>query len=435
MNDSKSTSSEPPTAQDLPDAQISPASPLTAIQGVHVHAAGIVTLTSSKELSGKNRQSARDQLRHLANSGRLHRLFNATYVTTEAWHHADQRPRLVAIAASLAFPKRALSGRAAALIHGLPLFEPVTNIELIALKAKSRRTITITPSLTVSLVHARPGTETLQLQDGVRLTTVAQTAIDIASQCPPEWLLPGGGVSPPQSSPQSAPKDPSQGPPPGPPSGPPRSPSRSEFLQLAEAMAVLDAALRGDIAELREPHLLPPRGKTFRREPITALDLARVLGPGRASPGRASRGSKSAEVLSQLASPLSESPFESAVKILLLILDIRFYQQVRIVNERGEFVARVDFYLPDYGVVLEADGLSKYDAMNVGSDRYRDMQLMQAGYRILHLAWKDVFSAEATRIVRQFLDLSDDSANSTRLSSGYQFPQHYRMPSWLFTRK
>ena len=54
--------------------------------------------------------------------------------------------------------------------------------------------------------------------------------------------------------------------------------------------------------------------------------------------------------------------------------------QVDIVNSAGWFVARVDFYWPEYGVVGEADGNDKYHRRDVLVDeRGRQQHLEDLG--------------------------------------------------------
>src|SRR5690606_14900147 len=58
---------------------------------------------------------------------------------------------------------------------------------------------------------------------------------------------------------------------------------------------------------------------------------------------------------------LAESPGESSLRLVLIELGINFVAQHWIPTESGQHY-RVDFYLPDLGVVLEYDGQVKYDA-------------------------------------------------------------------------
>lgn len=65
---------------------------------------------------------------------------------------------------------------------------------------------------------------------------------------------------------------------------------------------------------------------------------------------------------------------------------------------RGRFVARVDFYWPQYGVVVELDGVAKYADPRTGPrESRRGNALAELGLIVLHFGWFDVVHApEAT---------------------------------------
>ena len=60
-----------------------------------------------------------------------------------------------------------------------------------------------------------------------------------------------------------------------------------------------------------------------------------------------------------LADGLAESPRETHLRLVLIQLGVKFIAQHWVRAENGKFY-RVDFYLPDLGVVLEYDGQEKY---------------------------------------------------------------------------
>jgi len=57
---------------------------------------------------------------------------------------------------------------------------------------------------------------------------------------------------------------------------------------------------------------------------------------------------------------LSESPLESQARLVVTALGFEVELQVRLFNEHGEFVARVDMLVVELGVVIEVDGAVKY---------------------------------------------------------------------------
>ena len=68
--------------------------------------------------------------------------------------------------------------------------------------------------------------------------------------------------------------------------------------------------------------------------------------------------------------------------------------QVRIVKRGGRTVARVDFVYLDLRLIIELDGERYHTDRNTfRSDRRRQNELIQEGYRILRFTAWDVFAA------------------------------------------
>lgn len=83
-----------------------------------------------------------------------------------------------------------------------------------------------------------------------------------------------------------------------------------------------------------------------------------------------------------LSDGLAESPGESSLRLVLIELGINFLAQHWIHTESGQHY-RVDFYLPDLGVVLEYDGQVKYDAGRGGwADRHGHAESRGASGRL-----------------------------------------------------
>jgi very-short-patch-repair endonuclease len=104
------------------------------------------------------------------------------------------------------------------------------------------------------------------------------------------------------------------------------------------------------------------------------------------------------------ADPLCESPLETQVRLLLLGLGYRVVAQHVLRTDAGEFVARVDFWLPDLGVVVEADGAVKYvtadgaaDHAAVRSERRRQQAIEILGHPVVRLEQHDVTRPESVR--------------------------------------
>lgn len=99
-------------------------------------------------------------------------------------------------------------------------------------------------------------------------------------------------------------------------------------------------------------------------ERTTRAELSALLERMRHSPGllRARRAL-------ELTDGLAESPAETRLRLLLLKLGVRFRAQHWIRIGESTIYYRVDFYLPDHGVVLEYDGQVKYDGAKQGASR------------------------------------------------------------------
>ena len=101
----------------------------------------------------------------------------------------------------------------------------------------------------------------------------------------------------------------------------------------------------------------------------------------------------SAHRVAELASGLSESPGESWTRLFLAGLGVEARQQVAVHDRDGRFVARVDFLLPELGVVVEFDGAVKYEGADgreaLVREKRREDDLRALGYRVVRLTWAD----------------------------------------------
>lgn len=83
-------------------------------------------------------------------------------------------------------------------------------------------------------------------------------------------------------------------------------------------------------------------------------------------------------------------------------------QQVDIFDADGNLVARVDFFWPEFGIIVEFDGDVKMsgrygDPVDVARRRgERDAALMRLGMRVLHVRWDEVFRLAAVETIRRF---------------------------------
>ena len=99
------------------------------------------------------------------------------------------------------------------------------------------------------------------------------------------------------------------------------------------------------------------------------------------------------------ASGLSESAGESRTRWLLLTLGLPLpEQQARIMDRDGVFVARVDFLYRDRRVVVEFDGMLKYDdPAALRQEKLREDRLRELGYEVVRLTWADLADPRGVR--------------------------------------
>lgn len=94
-----------------------------------------------------------------------------------------------------------------------------------------------------------------------------------------------------------------------------------------------------------------------------------------------------------LADARSESPGESRLRLILLALGYAVTPQFT-VQDRGRFVARVDFLIPALGVVVEFDGAVKYDGAEGRSalvaEKNREDAIRRCGYGVVRITWADL---------------------------------------------
>lgn len=75
--------------------------------------------------------------------------------------------------------------------------------------------------------------------------------------------------------------------------------------------------------------------------------------------------------------------------------------QAAIANAGAEFIARVDFCWPAYRVIAEADGMAKYDdPSRARAQIMRDIRLRDAGYKVVHFTWSELFGTPERVIAR-----------------------------------
>lgn len=93
-----------------------------------------------------------------------------------------------------------------------------------------------------------------------------------------------------------------------------------------------------------------------------------------------------------LADPRIESAAESRARWAFHLAGIpQPTPQVELRDERGEVWARLDFLMELEGVIIEVDGMGKYqDARALRAEKVREDRLRELGYEVVRLVWADL---------------------------------------------
>lgn len=127
----------------------------------------------------------------------------------------------------------------------------------------------------------------------------------------------------------------------------------------------------------------------LRRRLTTKDELHRWLGRMRRHPGI----SRARHVVAA-ADESAESAGESLLRDILLRLGYEVVPQFEI-RDGQTLVGRADFYLPQLGVVVEFDGLVKYEGLDgreaLAAEKARERRIRRLGYGVARVVWSDLF--------------------------------------------
>lgn len=119
-------------------------------------------------------------------------------------------------------------------------------------------------------------------------------------------------------------------------------------------------------------------------------------------------GIKAAREAAAAADPRSESPLESLSRLKLSRSGLPAPElQVRIGDANGRFIARVDFFWPQFGVVGEVDGSMKYEdkLVSLSGEKWQQEDLERTGLIVVRWGNNDLrgFTAVVDRLQRAFV--------------------------------
>lgn len=99
----------------------------------------------------------------------------------------------------------------------------------------------------------------------------------------------------------------------------------------------------------------------------------------------------------ELVEPLSESPMESRLRMLMVRSGLpRPIVQHTVTDAAGRFLARLDLFYPDARVGIEYDGATHTDRL--AEDDRRQNRLVQAGIRLLRFTFADVYGRPSSLV-------------------------------------
>lgn len=131
------------------------------------------------------------------------------------------------------------------------------------------------------------------------------------------------------------------------------------------------------------------------QDKVTKAELNEILGTCARWPGV-----KQARRVVEFADERAESPLESAARVVFDACGLDAPElQATIFSRNGVF--RVDFLWPGQRVIAEADGLMKYnDRRDYIKQLERDRLLQDAGYKVVHFTWEELFKSPEVVIDR-----------------------------------
>jgi hypothetical protein len=112
------------------------------------------------------------------------------------------------------------------------------------------------------------------------------------------------------------------------------------------------------------------------------------------------RGVSAARRAIMFADERAESPLESCARVVFHEAGLEA-PELQVTIRGAGFVFRGDFYWPRYRTIVEADGMAKYETPERARDQIRrDRLLRDAGYKLVHFTWRELFDTPDLVITR-----------------------------------
>jgi Protein of unknown function (DUF559) len=123
-------------------------------------------------------------------------------------------------------------------------------------------------------------------------------------------------------------------------------------------------------------------------------------------------GVRQARRVIDFADERAESPLESAARVVFDQFGLE-RPELQATIHGPDFAFRVDFRWRGQKVIAEADGLVKYnDRKDLLAERERDHLLREAGYKVVHFTWRELFQTPeaVTARIRRYLAVTEKTA-------------------------
>lgn len=167
------------------------------------------------------------------------------------------------------------------------------------------------------------------------------------------------------------------------------------MTQQATAAVIEVAALEGTLAGLVPADVAARRG--------LLLDTDALLDAW----GRR-RGSAHARAALALADGRRESVLETRVAWAAALEGIALDPQLRVLDERGGFVARADFVVRGHRVIVEVDGLGKYrHDGDLRAEKLRQSDLERLGWVVVRIMARDIDAVRVGALLRDAIRHAD----------------------------
>lgn len=168
----------------------------------------------------------------------------------------------------------------------------------------------------------------------------------------------------------------------------PELPSRVDLMLPSLDKEVLTQSFR----------MRPLRGTVTTVQDLRSCDVASSLVHFTLDAGApAGTHSSRCRTMNAMVDGRRESVGETRVGILAFTAGIRLVPQVTILDEHGDFVARVDFVVEGTKVIVEFDGKGKYaegGADVLFAEKRREDRLRRLGWTVVRVTWADLYRPE-----------------------------------------